>query len=73
MGAVRRALFGILLLNPADAFRLLNLAGFADARLVAGLAGVDAGRPPPAPALLMALVLLPLPGGAAGWLARREI
>ena len=41
---VTPGLFGaLLLLNPSDAFRLLNLAGFADARLVAGLAGVDAG------------------------------
>ena len=35
---VTPGLFGaLLLLNPSDAFRLLNLAGFTDARLVAGL------------------------------------
>ena len=69
-------LFGaLLLLNPADAFRLLNLAGFEDARLVAGLAGVDAGaagHPAAALAALAAWVLLPL--GLTGWIfARREI
>jgi Cu-processing system permease protein len=69
-------LFGtLLLLNPADAFRLLNLAGFEDARLVAGLAGVDAGaagHPAAALAALAAWVLLPL--SLTGWIfARREI
>ena len=73
---VTPGLFGaLLLLNPSDAFRLLNLAGFADARLVAGLAGVDAGpagSPAAALGALAAWVLLPL--GLAGWLlARREI
>ena len=73
---VTPGLFGaLLLLNPADAFRLLNLAGFEDARLVAGLAGVDAGaagRPAAALAALAAWVLLPL--GLTGWIfARREI
>ena len=73
---VTPGLFGaLLLLNPADAFRLLNLAGFADARLVAGLAGVDAGpagHPAAALGALAAWVLLPL--GLTGWLlARREI
>ena len=73
---VTPGLFGaLLLLNPSDAFRLLNLAGFADARLVAGLAGVDAGpagHPAAALGALAAWVLLPL--GLAGWLlARREI
>jgi Cu-processing system permease protein len=69
-------LFGaLLLLNPADAFRLLNLAGFEDARLVAGLAGVEAGaagHPATALAALAAWVLLPL--SLTGWIfARREI
>jgi Cu-processing system permease protein len=73
---VTPGLFGALLLvNPSDAFRLLNLAGFADARLVAGLAGVDAdpaGSPAAALGALAAWMLLPL--GLAGWLlARREI
>lgn len=73
---VTPGLFGaLLLLNPSDAFRLLNLAGFADARLVAGLAGVDAGLASSPVAALSALavwVLLPL--GLASWLlARREI
>ncbi len=73
---VTPGLFGaLLLLNPADAFRLLNLAGFADARLVAGLAGVDAGpagHPAAALGALAAWVLLPL--GLTGWLlARREV
>ena len=72
----RRACSGrCCLLNPTDAFRLLNLAGFADARLVAGLAGVDAGaagHPAAALGALAAWVLLPL--GLAAWLlARREI
>ena len=61
---VTPGLFGaLLLLNPTDAFRLLNLAGFADARLVAGLAGVDAGpagHPAAALGALAAWVLLPL-------------
>ena len=73
---VTPGLFGaLLLLNPSDAFRLLNLAGFADARLVAGLAGVDAGpagSPVAALGALAAWVVLPL--GLASWLlARREI
>ena len=43
---VTPSLFGaLLLLNPADAFRLLNLAGFADARLVAGLRESRPGPP----------------------------
>lgn len=73
---VTPGLFGaLLLLNPADGFRLLNLTGFEDARLVAGLAGVDAGaagHPAAALAALAAWVLLPL--GLTGWIfARREI
>jgi Cu-processing system permease protein len=73
---VTPGLFGVLLLlNPTNAFRLLNLAGFADARLVAGLAGVDAGpagHPAAALGALAAWMLVPL--GLAAWLlARREI
>ena len=73
---VTPGLFGaLLLLNPADAFRLLNLAGFEDARLVAGLAGVDAGaagRPAAALGALVSWVLLPL--ALTSWLfARREL
>lgn len=69
-------LFGVLLLlNPADAFRLLNLAGFGDARLVAGLAGVDAGfAGHPATAVGALVLWMALPFGLATWfLSRREI
>jgi Cu-processing system permease protein len=45
----------VLLLNPADAFRLLNLTGFSDVRQFAGMAGLtdEAGLPP----LVLALSL----------------
>lgn len=53
----------LLLLNPADAFRLLNLTGFADVGLLAGMAGLaeDAGLPLGAlAAALVAWVVVPL-------------
>ncbi len=65
----------LLLLNPADAFRVLNLTGSGGVSQFAGMAGLseDAGLSPPI--LLTALVLwtvLPL-GGAALALGRRQL
>lgn len=53
----------VLLLNPADAFRLLNLTGFADIRQFSGMAGLsdEASLPPALLALaLIAWTLAPL-------------
>ncbi|MCR6630568.1 MAG: ABC transporter permease [Magnetospirillum sp.] len=53
----------VLLLNPADAFRLLNLTGFADIRQFAGMAGLSEQAALPIPVLAAALaawVLAPL-------------
>jgi Cu-processing system permease protein len=65
----------LLLLNPADAYRMLNLAGTPDARLFSGMAGL-AGHAPLSAALLggaLALwIAVPL-AAAIGLFARRQI
>lgn len=53
----------LLLLNPADVYRLLNLTGSADAAMFAGMSGLAADTSLGAPALLAALaawIALPL-------------
>lgn len=53
----------ILLLNPADAFRLLNLTGFTEIRNLSGMAGLSAEASVPISILaaaLVAWVLVPL-------------
>jgi Cu-processing system permease protein len=53
----------LLLLNPADAFRLLNLTGFAEISTLSGMAGLteDAALPPGMlAAALAAWILVPL-------------
>lgn len=65
----------VLLLNPADAFRLLNLTGFSDIRQFAGMAGLteQAALPPLALALaLVAWVVAPL-AAAHALFARRTL
>jgi len=65
----------LLLLNPADAYRLFNLTGSADARLASGMAGV-AGAAGLTPTMLLAGLVawcvLPL-SLAALILSRREL
>ncbi|WP_143042360.1 ABC transporter permease subunit, partial [Citreimonas salinaria] len=53
----------LLLLNPADVYRLLNLAGSADASMFAGMSGLAADASLGAPVLLLALgcwIVVPL-------------
>ncbi len=69
------ALDALLLLNPADAYRLFNLAGLPNVGQLSGMAGVAAGSGLTAPGLLAALgmwVLLPLAAAVAVF-ARREL
>jgi Cu-processing system permease protein len=47
----------VLLLNPADVFRLLNLTGFADIRQFSGMAGLTEQASLPPAALVVALVV----------------
>ena len=65
----------LLLLNPADAYRLLNLTGFANVSMFAGMAGVS-GQAHLAPSQLLAALLgwtvLPL-GLATALFARRQL
>ena len=65
----------LLLFNPADAYRMFNLTGTADARMFSGMAGV-AGQAVLSPAALLsalsAWVLLPL-AAAAALFARRQV
>lgn len=65
----------LVLVNPTDVYRLLNLSGSAEMRALSGMAGVAAAVPiGPAPliAVLVAWILAPL--AAAGALfARREL
>jgi len=61
----------LLLLNPVDAYRLLNLTGSADARLVSGLAGVADTTPLPLVLSLAAWTAAPL-ALAAVIFGRRE-
>jgi Cu-processing system permease protein len=64
-----------LLLNPADACRLLNLAGLPGLGALSGMAGLAEGTgltPPVLLAALLAWALLPLAGTATVF-ARREL
>lgn len=66
---------GMLLLNPADAYRLLNLAGLPGMEALTGMAGLAADTGLTAPLLLAALagwVVLPLAAATAAF-ARREL
>ena len=65
----------LLLLNPADVYRLLNLAGSAEARMFAGMAGLAAEASLSAWVLLSALlgwILVPL-ALASALFARRQL
>jgi Cu-processing system permease protein len=65
----------LLLLNPADAYRLYNLAGLPGIEALTGMAGLAADTGLTAPLLLTALagwVLVPLAAAAAAF-ARREL
>lgn len=69
------ALDALLLLNPADAYRLFNLAGLPNVGQLSGMAGIAGGSGLTAPALLAALgawVLAPLMAAVAIF-ARREL
>lgn len=69
------ALDALLLLNPADAYRLFNLAGLPNVGQLSGMAGIAAGSGLTAPTLLAALgawVLAPL-AAAVAIFARREL
>ena len=65
----------LLLLNPADLYRLFNLSAFADTRLFSGMAGI-AGEMRFSPTVLLAVLLAwaVAPLGVAGALfARKEL
>lgn len=65
---------GLLLANPADAFRLLNLTGFAGVQALSGMAGLAGDVDPPIPLLVAVLLLwtaLPLVAATLVF-ARRE-
>jgi Cu-processing system permease protein len=65
----------LLLLNPADAYRLFNLAGLAEVRVLSGMAALGGESDLSPPLLLAALAawaLLPLVAAAALF-ARREL
>jgi Cu-processing system permease protein len=47
----------VLMLNPTDIFRLINLASFADVRTYSGMAGLPTLAQIPVPALAAALVI----------------
>lgn len=70
-----RAVDALLLLNPADAYRLFNLAGLADVRSLSGMAALG-GESGLSPSLLLAALaawaLLPL-AVAAALFSRREL
>jgi Cu-processing system permease protein len=65
----------LLLLNPADAFRLLNLTGFAGVQALSGMAGLAGEVSPSVPAVtvgvLLAWTVLPLVAATLVF-ARRE-
>ncbi|WP_257170523.1 ABC transporter permease [Bradyrhizobium sp. SRS-191] len=68
-------LSALLLLNPADAYRLFNLTGFANVSLFSGMAGLAASSTLSVQALLTALVLwtvVPLAGATLAF-SRREL
>ena len=55
--------FSLLLLNPADAYRLFNLTAFENVRKISGMGGISASAQfPPAVllAVLCAWIVLPL-------------
>ncbi|MFB2594365.1 ABC transporter permease [Paracoccus sp. p4-l81] len=60
-----------LLANPADAFRLFNLAASDATAAAAGLGGAARSIPPAA--ALSSLILWPVAGFAAAWLAFRRV
>lgn len=65
---------GLLLANPADAFRLLNLTGFAGVQALSGMAGLAGDVSPPISlmlAVLLAWTALPLVAATLVF-ARRE-
>ena len=65
----------ILLFNPTDVYRLLNLTGFVNVSMFAGMAGLTQNTSLSAPTLLAALILwtlVPL-GLAALAFSRREL
>jgi len=69
------ALSWLLLLDPADAYRLLNLTGFANVSMFSGMAGLSEQAHLGQPVLLAALVLwvvVPL-SLATGCFARRQL
>ncbi|MGG5810017.1 ABC transporter permease [Falsiroseomonas sp. CW058] len=69
------AVDGLLLANPVDAYRLFNLAGLADIRMLSGMAalgGESALTPPVLLAALAAWALVPLVAAMALF-ARREL
>lgn len=68
-------LSALLLLNPTDVYRLLNLAGSANVSSLSGMAGVAAGAAMSRSALIGALaawILVPLAVAAFGF-SRREL
>lgn len=74
-GAGRHVLPYLLLLNPADVFRVANLAGFEPARAYAGLASIATG-PLFRPAILLGVLALwvGIPFALAAWrFQRREL
>ena len=63
----------LLLFNPADAYRMLNLFGSAEASLLSGLANLSASRDVPQWVLAGLLVVwTALPIGAACWFFQRR-
>jgi Cu-processing system permease protein len=50
-------LTSLLLMNPADAFRLLNLTGFGGVQALSGMAGLAGDVSPPLAGMMSALVL----------------
>jgi len=55
-GVGAHAFSGLLLFNPADAYRLFNLSGFENVRKISGMAGLSASAQV-SPALLLAVLL----------------
>jgi Cu-processing system permease protein len=74
-GALGAGLFpSLLLLNPADAYRLFNLTAFENVRKISGMAGLSASAQIPPAVLLTALlswVAVPL-AAAVAIFKRRE-
>lgn len=72
-GLSAQAVGWLLMLNPADAFRLFNLTGFSEVRQFSGMAGLS-GQTGAAPAVSLAIlaVWVALPLAAAGALFQRR-